>query len=161
MFFIWSYTIEAIDNIVGFVSKHESFCSKMLRINSEKEIYNWRFALFTVSPREIFPKASLWYESPLRASSAQRSSVAKRIWSSIERVCPFPNFLWHARKATQRAECGVSNEGAQSEWIMLFRERSWSTGSARTLLLVNKITTEKAQLIYRCRIRTLSYSTYN
>ena len=84
-----------------------------------------------------------------------------RIWSSIERVCPFPNFLWHARKATQLAECGVSNEGAQSEWIMLFRERSWPTGSARTLLLVNKITTEKAQLIYRCRIRTLSYSTYN
>ena len=83
------------------------------------------------------------------------------IWSSIERLCPFPNFLWHARKAAQRAECGISNEDAQSGWIMLFRERSWSIGSARTLLLVNKITTEKAQLIYRCGIRTLSYSTYN
>ena len=133
---------------------HRVKCFGKVNGNSSSE-------LFTVSLCEIFPKASLWYKSPLRASSAQRSSVAKRIWSSIERVCPFLNFLWHARKATQRAECGVLNEDAQSGWIMLFRERSWSIGSARTLLLVNKITTEKAQLIYRCRIRTLSYSTYN
>ena len=40
VFYIKLYTIEGIHNVVGFVSKLESFCLMILSINPKKEIYH-------------------------------------------------------------------------------------------------------------------------
>ena len=40
VFYIKLYTIEGIHNIVGFVSKLESFCLMIFSINPKKNIYH-------------------------------------------------------------------------------------------------------------------------
>ena len=102
VFYTKLYTIEGIQNIVGFVSKLESFCLMIFSINPKKIFI---IEDSCVKDKDRFKEQIMYRKSRVvngliswdffkaRVEHAQRSSVAKRIWSSIARVRSGQYFL--------------------------------------------------------------------